>query len=299
MIFLGKTFCGGSGTGDLTPTKVASVDNMTIKNGIFDDLYITKKDVDVTSPLSKIWDFDTIISAAFNGNLHCGNIEYTVSQISAIRIKRRVKNTFDWVSLFEIPITSVNDLNFERIDRFAKSGIEYEYALVPMIGNIEGTFNTNTVLSEFDGIIISTIDQTVSTVLDTEVTHSRTRPSSMVTTLGSRFPFVLINGMSNYYSGTAKGTFIGIDPETKLYNTKYQNGYRKDIVDFIYDGRPKFLKYQDGRAWIIAVVDKITDTANGHEENISTAFQWVEIGDAESGVDLYNNGLIAVGIEGR
>lgn len=299
MIFLGSTFCGGKNTGDFTPTVSDKIEEMTIKNGIFDNLFATKNtSIDITKPLEKTWNFDTIISAGFNGNLHCGNVEYAVSQISAIHIKRRKAGSYDWITLFDLPINKVNDLNFERIDKYAQSGVTYEYAFAPYLGNIEGNFNTNAVLSEFDGLFISTKDQTYSTNMNVQVTHGRHRPSSVVNTLGEKYPYVIYNGNNNYYSGSVEGTFVQFLESTCAYDFERGSFYRKDFLDFLLDGRPKFLKYHDGRAWIIAVVDDVGEKANGHEQNVITTFQWMEVGDINSGRDLYEQGLIDVGIGG-
>ena len=40
--------------------------------------------------------------------------------------------------MFEIPISTEEDLHFERFDRYLQSNVEYEYLVVPVLNGVEG-----------------------------------------------------------------------------------------------------------------------------------------------------------------
>ena len=173
MIFLGRTFCGARNSIDCTSTNVAKVNLFTIKSGIYDALYISKntsRSYEATMPI--VWDFNSLLHASFQNNLNGGNVDFTLDQVSSVRVKRRKKNTFDWITLFEIPIASEADFHFEKFDKYVRSNIEYEYLATPVLNGIEGTSYTNSVLSEFEGIFIIEKERAFKTILETEIKRS-------------------------------------------------------------------------------------------------------------------------------
>ena len=215
MIFLGRTFCGARNTVDCTPTNVSNINLVTIKNGIYDDIYISKNtDRNYTNTIPTLWDFDTLLYATFQNNLNGGNVGFILSQVSSIKVKRRIKNTFEWIALYEIPISTVEDLNFERFDKYCQSGIEYEYSLVPIINGVEGNSNSNTVLSQFEGIFIIEKERAFKTILEVEIQSQKNRPNAIVNTIDRKYPYVVSNGQNNYYNGSASGVFIEMDYDT-------------------------------------------------------------------------------------
>ncbi|MBR0596968.1 hypothetical protein [Sinanaerobacter chloroacetimidivorans] len=294
MIFSGISFCSGKYSLDYTPTYIPNVTFMKIKNGIFDDLYVSKNgNMNDSSEIPTDWDFNTILYAMFKNNLLAGNIEYTSSQVSSIRLKRRIKNTYDWITLFEIPVSDSSDFIFERYDFYNQSNIEYEYALVPVINNIEGTMSINEVLSEFEGIFILEKDRVFKTILDIELQSQKNRPNTIVNTIDRKYPFVVSNGQNNYYSGSVSATFIEQDNNSDF---KINDGwkFRESLMEFLQNGKPKILKYDDGRMWLVSIVDNPSEQPDGHPQKITTTFNWVETGDAKSSNDLYDYNFINV-----
>lgn len=297
MNFLGNTFLQDKYCGDPSPTYLHDLDTIILKRAIFDNLFITTDtSTTIDNPLSKEWDFNTILHAGFNGNLNAGNVEYTISQITAIRLKRRKKGTYTWTTLFEIPVRTFDDLSIKRVDRYARNNIEYEYGLIPVLGNVEGSISLNTVISKFDGVFICSKDKTYGTIFETDVTSTRHRPFSTINTLGSQFPFVTYQSKNNYDLGTATGMFINYDENCNI-DLLGATDYREDLKNFLYDGKPKLLKYEDGKAWIVGIVDDIAEDHSEHPDKVITTLQWVQIGVPESSEDLYNNGLTDTGRE--
>lgn len=299
LIFCGFGFCGSKHCGDYVATDVSSISGVTVKSAVYDELFISKnKDYAYTNEISQTWDFDTILHALFNGNLHAGNVDFTVSQVSKIRIKRRKMNSYNWITLFEVPIDSADDFDFERIDRFARSNIEYEYALVPVLGGAEGNLNINSVKSSFGGIYLMEKESGYGSDLETTLSVNKNRPNSIVNTLGRKMPYVITNGLNNYYSGQVSTIFINQDQQTCDLDTEHGWEYRDSILDFLCDGNPKILKHEDGRMWMVQVTDTPSESESPHPDFPTTTFDWVEIGSVDSTNDLYSNNFIDVNVEG-
>lgn len=67
MFICGSNFVGGESACALTPTGVENINYVELKNGIYDDLYITKAtDFELTHECPKEWDFNTVLWAKFN-----------------------------------------------------------------------------------------------------------------------------------------------------------------------------------------------------------------------------------------
>jgi len=298
LLFLGyKSGLGDIHSGDVTSTSIENIDTVIEKNSIIDDSFLTKDISIFSSPLNKIWDFNTVFHAMFQGNLLAGNVDFVVSQVSSMRVKRREKGTYKWTTLFQVPIAGINDLLFERFDRFCRAETEYEWALVPVINGIEGNLSINSIVSDFDGMAICEKDTTFLTPLDVKYSRQRNRNSSILNSIEGKFPSVIINSQNCYDSGTASGVFIQLNEETCEFDLDGGWKYRDDFLDFLSDGKPKFLKLYNSNAWIISVIDNPAENNDEHPDKVVTSFSWVQVGDINSSQDLYDNGLVDIGIK--
>ena len=294
MIFLGGlSALGGDKTSNPTPTSITDIKTITVQNSVIDDLFITTDMTSMIPPLDKTWNFQTVLHATYNNVLTAGNVEFSMAQISAIRIKKREAGTYIWTLMYDIPIAKTEDLTFERYDRSSKGGkTKYEYCFIPVLNGIDGNLNINTVISDFGAMVLSEKDTTYLTPLDVKVSPTKNRASSIVNTLDGKYPTVIYNSSNNYYSGTASGVFIQFDPDTCEWDIENGWKYREPFMEFLTDGLPKVLKLQDGRAWIVSIVDNPSEDNSQHEYKAITTFSWVETGDINSTQDLYDNGLI-------
>lgn len=296
MIFLGMEDLASPETLNATATHIAQTTQVKIKNAIWDHLYGTRNiEYDYTTEIPQDWDFDTIMSAYFHGDLHAGNFRYTADQVSHIRIKRRIRGTTKWVTLFEVPIYDEESFRFERFDRFARSNQTYEYALVPVINNAEGEFQTNFVDSQFDGLFISEKEISYGSIADISISTSKNRPNVVVIPVDRVYPYVFGNGVASYYSGTVSAVFL-LRPDCCHFDFENSWKYRQDLMDFLCDGRPKLLKFYDGRMYLVSIIESPTENPGEHEWIPKTTFTWAEIGDCEDGHTLYINGLIDVDV---
>ena len=98
-----------------------------IQNGIYDEMLITKdRNFSYTTTFPD-WDYNTIFDAKFEGDLSAGNIGFLSTQISEIRVKRRVKGTFDWLTIGSYEVTSFSDITkLVFNDYFNENNVTYE-----------------------------------------------------------------------------------------------------------------------------------------------------------------------------
>lgn len=295
MIFLGYNFLQDRYCWQPVPTNLVNIESIKLENGIYDHFNITK-DVNfpyiTTYPSS--WDLNTQIDADFNGNINAGNIDYIVTQISAIKIKRRKKGTFDWYTLYNIPINNPKEIDFVRYDYLAQNDTEYEYAIVPIIGNVEGEYSINSIKSNFYGIFIT--DGENSYKFKENASYSNNERVHLTATYepyGSKYPVVISNGQLSYDKGTVGGSIIILDKNEEL-DRKETSERLQAIKNFLTTPSAKILKDFNGNIWLVALSDNLPITYYS-EVGMGFArvdFNWSEIGDANNGQDLYDNNLI-------
>lgn len=295
MIFLGYNFLQDSYSWQPVPTNLVNIEDITLRNGIYDHFNITK-DVDFPyiTDIPQAWDLQTQLDADFNGNINAGNIDYVVSSISSIRVKRRKKGTFDWYTLFDVPVTDVKDIDFVRYDYLAQNNVEYEYAVVPIIGNVEGEYSMNSIKSEFYGIFIT--DGNVSYKFKENASYSNNERVHLTATYepyGSKYPVVISNGQLSYDRGSVGGTIIVLKSDEQLDRDATVQRLNA-IKTFLITPSAKILKDFNGNIWLVTLSDNLSLTYYS-EVGMGFArvdFNWSEVGDASNGEDLYDNSLI-------
>lgn len=296
MQIVGFGACGYKNGFSRTPIPSSEFTTTIVKNCTIDDLFITRNTgLSNSNLLVGDWDYDTILHAKFNGNLSAGNVDYTLDQVSALRIKRREVGALNWITLYEIPINNVTDFNFERVSYLERSNTKYEFAIVPVNNGIEGNYNTNTVDSLFDGVVLVDRNAVFKTVLNTSISMQKNRNGATVAPVGRRYPLSISNGFNNYDSGSIKATFIqqiGLEFDVK-------NGWRwrRDFMNYLVDSNVKVLKFYDGRMWLVAITGNPLEDSSAHIDMPYTSFDWTEVGDVEKSKDLYKYGLIDVDLD--
>jgi len=297
MFFLGGTFLASPETLQNTITDIKDVNSIVVQNGIYDNLYVTR-DVEsdyTTTTREGTWDYDTVLNASFNGDLQCGNVYFVLNNTSLIRIRRRIYDEFDWLSLVDIPTTTKESLTFEFYDRIARAKEKYEYALVPVTNGIEGDYNVNSVDTDFKGIFLVEPDVVYHTETNIDPIETQRNSSGIsVETRGRKYPKVFHNSESNYETGSLTASFLEYNLKNKTYNYYTDWKYRKKFKDWTMNGNTKMLKHEDGRMWMISVIDAIPENERNHKNNITNTINFVESGDAEDKKYLYYNGFTNV-----
>lgn len=299
MFICGSGFVGGELACALTPTGIENINYVELKNGIYDDLYITKAtDFELSNECPKEWDFDTILWAKFNGNTNAGNVDWNLETTSHIVLKSRNEGEFKWKTIFVKEVHDINDFVINYPDYFIASGQTVEYAIVNVLYGSEGNYATTKITPKFTKMFL--IEDNIvwgTNITDGYCDTTRNIPSSNVELLNRKYPIFVRNTIANYDTGTCKGSFVPLVDEESCelaYDSEYDYQrikYQREFMDFITDGVPKIFKMPDGRLWIIQVTPNPTDTANQHYNNREISWTWVEIGDVNSEEDLYYLGL--------
>lgn len=295
MIFLGYDFLRDKYCWQPTPTDFTNINNIRIENGIYDHMNITKDvDFNYTTELPGKWNLQTQFDADFNGTITAGNVDYILAQISSIKVKRRVKGTFDWITLFTVPISKVSDVDFVKYDYIAKNNETYEYAIVPVIGNTEGEYSINSIKSEFYGIFITDNKSSYKFLEGALYSgNERSNQTGIFEPYGSKYPVVIKNGALSYDKGTLTGTVITFDANQEL-DREGTIERLKAIENFLTEPTGKILKDFNGNIWLVSITDNIpvtyySEVGMGFAQ---VSFNWNEIGSATDSSDLYYNNLI-------
>ena len=286
--------------GDALNSAPSNVDNITsakLSNAIFDHFNVTTNiATPVTTTIPTAWDYDTVLDASFNGNLDAGNVDFLIEQISAIKIKRRVQGEFNWLTLQTIPINTVEDLTFVFNDLLNKNNVTYEYALVPVIEDVEGDYLINSILSQFNGVFIGDAETIYKFLYEVEYgSNQRNQQVGIFQVLGQQFPVFIANGELSYESGSVTATILNDDFEqTGMIDRTAITQQKNAIKDFLTNKKAKILKDWSGNEWLCIVNSNIAVTyKSGSGMGIpSITFEWTEIGKADNQQDLYNNGIL-------
>lgn len=275
----------------ITPTKI-NLTSISITDGIYDflGLYNTPREI---GTVSDEWTSDTVLVADFKNTLSAGNFDGTVSETSALRIKRKKHSDLSssWITIYEKSVNSEDDFNFSYFDKTAKAKTEYDYGIVPVYKNgTEGVLAVTSVYSDFDGVVICDAEHTYNTELEVSYTNKKNHSESVVSTLSGKYPYVVRNSKSDYYTGSIEALFAKFEDCKYMYEQSYE--YRFELMDFLNSQECKIIKFDDGRMWLCEITGSPSESNSEHSLKVITSFEWTEIGDCENAIDLYNSGFI-------
>lgn len=299
MFFLcGYDFCRDGNALNPSPLSRSTYERVRLTNGIFYHWNMTR---DITSNYSPViptaWDYLTIMDANFHGSLEAGNIGYDLSQIEGIKVKRRKVDDYNWVTLKYIPVADLEqDLAFSLNDNTAQSGVEYEYAFVPVVSSIEGNYITNTISSNFEGVFICDKELIYKFYAGVNYgTNQRVQKIGVFEPLGRKYPVVVSNSLINYETGSVTGTVLPNDYlENHNLNTLTMVNERKTLLDFLTNKKPKILKDWNGNIWLMVIAENpsVNFKRDSSMAIADVSASWIEIGDYNNQKDLYEAGLI-------
>lgn len=298
MFLCGYNFCGGELACAMTPTAIDNMNYAELKNGIYDDWYLSQNtDFAISSKCPETWDFDTAFYATFHENTNAGNVNWNTQTVSHLALKRRKQDSFKWQTIFTKDIECTEDFMIHYNDYLTASNTPYEYAIVPVLYGTEGNYAISSITPVFNRIFLIEADRVYSTdISDGFCDTTRNIPSATVELLNHRTPVFIRNTIANYDTGTFNGSFLPFDEDTCSYSLhtagNYERAaYQREVMDFLADGKPKILKLPDSRMWLIQIVPSPTDTADQVYNNRKFSFSWVEVGDVNSEEDLYYLGF--------
>lgn len=294
---LGYNFCADVNAIDPMPTAVNKITSTKLQRGIFAHMNATS---DVTSEYSTAlpteWDFNTIMDCNFNDNVGAGNMGEITKDITSIRIKRREKGTFDWVTIKEIPINSIDDFSFIFTDNLASNFTQYEYAYVPVLNQIEGNYTVEEVYSKFKGVFLCDVNTIYKFYADIE--YGSTDSIQKIGTyepFGRKYPVMVSNGLLGYDNGTISALILPKNfSESNRIDRQAVTKERNALFKWLTNKKPKMLKDWNGGEWLVYIIG---NPQTDYESNYGMGIQrmtaeWVQTGDPKEKADLYANGLI-------
>lgn len=297
--FIGYNFFSGPNALDSAPSMVGNITETELSNAIFDHFNVTR-DTSIAPTMDKPleWTYDTVLNVDFDGTTNAGNLDYILQQISGIKIKRRIKGAFDWLTLKYIDISSLEDLSFTFNDFLNGYNIEYEYAFVPVINGVEGEYIINNILSKFNGVFIGDAEQVFKFLYGTNYTaNSRNQQVGTFMPLGKEYPIIVANGVLSYESGTFTGTMLNDDFDQNGQIDRTAIVSKKDVLkDYLTNKKPKILKDWNGNIWLVMIVDNVSvNYLQGSGMGIpQVQFNWIEVGKADNPQDLYDTGIVNI-----
>ena len=297
MHFVSYCFTTGPYSLDTTPLLSDHITSVALSNGAFDNLFVTTDSNQPYTPGSPgVWDFDTVLYAEFQGNTSSGNVDFWIDNTDYLLIKRRIKGTFNWEPLYIQPIHTAQDATFTKVDNTVRGNTEYEYAIVPVSGSTEGNYIILGIKTCFTGLFITGADRYFSTNAEVDFnSQQQNKAVAVVEPLGRNFPFVISNGNANYKSGTVSAVFLEKDGSALGYNAQKQWEYLESLAHFLNNGKPKLIKYEDGRLRLANIsTNTIDESSQTRNSPIATSFGWTEIGNGDLAQYLYKNGFTDV-----
>ena len=244
-----------------------------LKNGLFDELYIAK-DNNIADTSKSNWTLSTYLKATFLNNLEAGNVELGGLIINKWKIRRRKLDSINFKQLNIVDMGT--DENFYYIDTSPRSDIMYEYEIIPMSGDIEGSAHTVQIKISFDYWWISDIDteETYPFFANLEVGDINNNIKRFVYEGFDEFPTISY-GKQKYQSGTITALLLDNFLETN-------KNYRDKVEAFLNNRKRKYLKNPNGDIWVIdTYTTKRTPYTQVIEDISSISFEWQEVAKYE------------------
>ena len=294
---IGYNFCADGNALDPTPTNINDITFTKVQNGIFDHFNVSRDtSFDYSSIIPTDWDVNTLMNASFAGNASAGNVAQVATGVTSIRVKRRIKGTFDWITIREIPVTKPEDLSFVITDNLNAYNVEYEYAYVPMMEDVEGSYIIESILSKFEGVFICDIDTVFKFYAGVEYdTNDAIQQVGVFQPFNRKYPIVVSNSIMQYQTGSIGGWVLPEDYEdTHVFDRSKIVKEKEVLLNFLMNKKPKILKDMNGNNWLVYFTGNPTVTYDNNygQGMLKVAAKWTEVGDPNDKTDLYENGLI-------
>ena len=294
---IGYNFCSDGNALDPTPTNINNITSTRIQKGIFDHFNVSRDtSFDYSSITPTDWDVNTLMNADFAGSVSAGNVDQVAAGITSIRVKRRIKGTFDWITIREIPVSKPEDMSFVITDNLNAYNTEYEYAFVPMTQDVEGSYIIESILSKFEGVFICDIDTVFKFYAGVEYdTNDAIQQVGVFQPYNRKYPIVVSNSVMQYQTGGIGGWILPEDYEdTHVFDRSKIVKEKEVLLNFLMNKKPKIIKDMNGNNWLVYFTGNPTITYDNNygQGMLKVAAQWTEVGDPNDKTDLYENGLI-------
>ena len=294
---IGYNFCADGNALDPTPTDINNITYTKIQNGAFDHFNVSRDtSFDYSSIIPTDWDTNTLMNANFAGNVSAGNVAQVATGVTSVRVKRRIKGTFDWITIREIPISKPEDMSFVITDNLNAYNVEYEYAYVPVMEDVEGSYIIESILSKFEGVFICDIDTVFKFYAGVEYdTNDAIQQVGVFQPFNRKYPIVVSNSIMQYQTGSIGGWVLPEDYEdTHVFDRSKIVKEKEVLLNFLMNKKPKIIKDMNGNNWLVYFTSNpsVTYDNNYGQGMLKVSAKWTEVGDPNDKTDLYENGLI-------
>lgn len=273
------------------------LESVLVGNAVLDRLFITNDTTLEYSDEFDDGDENTVLRCDFDQNVRGGNITEQLENIDSIRIKRKDSSNNLWITLYTKKIVTEDDLVVDYKDYGVPRGIQQTYALVPVKANgDEGNYIEKYITPIWDSCYV--YDGTRSFKIYSSINYgsiNKNKPVGILNPIGATYPIVIQNGDNNYLSGTFSGNILGYNYEyTRHLDRNDVVRQTQDFVNFLINGRSKFIYDWNGNTWLVKVTDSPSINYNNATTNgINTVtFSWVEQGKYNNEDDLIRNGFV-------
>lgn len=271
--------------------------SIELENAIFDNLTLTTKISDFKNTIIPTeWDDYMFFDAKFNGTMIADNIEDYLKTIDEIKIERRNVGETEWMLLFDKRINSPSDLSFSFRDNLTANGTEYEYRLIPMKNNQPLNTIIKRATARFNSIFLCDSDIILNFFTKTTLDIETMQEIESYQPINNRYPIFISNAETDYKQGSLVNDVLL--PITYLDSHQIdRNGivkYANMVDSFIKNKKAKILKDMNGNMFLIMIKGNPKLTYDGNYGNgiVRLSFDWIECGDVNNQIDLYNNKLI-------
>lgn len=248
---------------------------------------------------SEITPDNTLVLTNNDFNSIKGTCTISGTTFTSYKIFRAVKNTNVWTELGKSFWVKSNmtlvDNTIEFVDVYNENNVTYDYKIELYNNTTLVKTISNYILSSFYGLAITDGTYYYSTILKYNIYPIvKNLESNIVKTLDKKYPYIISNGITDYYSATIEAMFLTTN-QTKIdcseceiinnYANNYSVNNNKNIsftlnfMDFLVNKRPKLIKTNNGLLWI---VDTSTSNPQITEEEFNTyktTFTIVQIAD--------------------
>lgn len=299
MIFLGYSFCSGKNSLSPTPSSTGIITAIQIYDGYYNSIFVSSNADLTLDNIGDEWDYDTKLSTYFSNGLNAGNSGFSLKNTDHLLIKRRETDNSKWIVIYAKEVTAVEDFKIFWTDKYARAGVEYEYAISSTINGVENSYVVQNVYSDFDGIYITDKDCLYGTIFDVDCSStSMNLANQVLSLLNSEYMTVVSNSSTKSESGSVSGTFIRFDDNNlDKFNHNASLKYRAEVKKRLANKKPLILKIFDGRIWMVRVTGQPQETYDSNYNLKKLNFEWVEIGDINDMETLYKNGFSDIGSE--
>jgi hypothetical protein len=289
------------------PPTVKYISNVKLENSIVRDFYVTH-DVSQQTYYTSLpeWDNYSIMRADFDNNLRAGNVDWLLSSINKIKVKRRKVGAGEqYITLYVQDIETVYDLSFYYRDYYVPSGYQYEYAMCPCVNDDEQSYFTTIVETYFDGLFVSDKDKTMKLYGNYLINQSSDNMLlGMVQPYNQTYPVIVQNPNVQYRTVSVQGDVLGLN-DNSCTNFVLNQETRPMIVDqkrewdkFLCNGKAKIIKDWNGNIMLgrITTAPSASYSQTSGSSKPTITFGATEVGEYNSQSSLYQQGLIDVPI---